>query len=206
MRLDNYTYYGDYKIDSSRGVICSLFHFIEVWNDGYLVDEHIICDDGIAFESAYWETEELDDRTFGTRISQQEYERWVNRIEGERAKIKELMYQQGVPLTRKVEIGDYILISEEESEMEGDRLRKEEAYTLINVEDIHEEGIIGSGITINKHDTSLWLDSMFDKEDYDFERGLFIFKETFEKAKVIIESLSSELLAEMQKRLRIKRK
>ncbi len=54
MRLENDSYYIDYKVESSKDEYASIRHYIFVWDDGYLLDTYGFQKNWINFEAASW--------------------------------------------------------------------------------------------------------------------------------------------------------
>lgn len=115
MRIEDDSCYIKYYVHSD-GEIVGIIHLKQIWEDdkeiweeGYLSDIYIIDPEYISFEKTgrYGYVPTL--KEVGTYVIKKQYVRWVEQIENAIETAAKMLRQAATPITRNIEVGDYIL-------------------------------------------------------------------------------------------------
>jgi len=90
MRLDKDSYYIYYRTDRDEE-IAHMSHYIDVWDNGFSVDDYNIACNYIDYEDADWNGISPDDSRAGKRILKRYFDRWVKRINDCKKEIEQMV-------------------------------------------------------------------------------------------------------------------
>ena len=211
MRIDDDSYYIKYhnEHDEERALMA---RYIEVWDNGYSVDDYTIHSNYVGFEDAIWNGIDPDDVNAGKRILKRVFDRWVKKINDSKKEIEQLVKKKSTPNegewsvgccyyypTKEIIIAEYLEEFDEDiTEEEGN----EPDVCLFEITDIQPgKSPQGRVILVNKYTMSYDTEIEGIKEyDVDrIEKSRCISKEIFDNVASLITSVSSEILEEIKK-------
>ena len=189
-----------------------LTHYIEVWDNGYTIDDYTIDPNYIEFEDASHHGIDPDEVDAGKRILKRNFDRWVKRINNCKKEIEQLVKKDSTPNVGECSVGccyyyptKEIIIAEYLEEFDEDmteELGPEPDFCLFEVTDT-QSGTLPKGrrIIVDKYTMSYDTEKEEIREDYveGMAKSRCISKEIFDYAASLITSVSSGILEEIKK-------
>ena len=110
MRIEDDSCYIKYYVHSD-GEFVGIIYYKEIWEEGYLSDTYIIDPEYISFEDAAHHGYVPNLKEVGTYVIKEQYVRWMEKIKQAIETAAKMLRQAAIPITRNIEVGDYILYS-----------------------------------------------------------------------------------------------
>ena len=110
MRIEDDSCYIKYYVHSD-GEFVGIIYYKEIWEEGYLSDTYIIDPEYISFEDAAHHGYVPNLKEVGTYVIKEQYVRWMEKIKQAKETAAKMLRQAAIPITRNIEVGDYILYS-----------------------------------------------------------------------------------------------
>lgn len=218
MRIDDNSYYIKYYIDPDGKEFAFLTHYIDVYDNGYDVDDY-------SFDPHYFEYEDAghhginpDDSYAGTRILKRYYDRWVKRTVECKSEIERMAYTASTPYGKEWAVGDYLLfpmkevfaqIDAKEAEKYPDDYVEEEIkytgpeLTLIQVTKNDSQNPEGFIILVGKYGADYDEEPRSIKYYLDYiDQSRLIPKEVYDKSTALICKTSTEIMAEIKRKVK----
>lgn len=127
-----------------------LTHYIEVWENGYTVDDYIIYNEDIYYENAGHHGVDPDEKYAGTYIMKKQYLRWTRQIEQAKETAVKMLQQTASPINRNLEVGDFIFYTWIDDE-EDEEFRYDNAYYGMRIVEIKDDCLFVQNILIGEH-------------------------------------------------------
>lgn len=202
MKIEADSYYIEFYIFNEEEH-ASFFHYGEVWDDGFTVDNYIVCDCDVYFEDAAWNGTSPTIKN-EKKILASQYNRWVKNIEEAKVLIVNMGKNASTSFVSEFKEGDclYCYIPPYDIEDEDDH----EWHSLVEVVAINTNSIKAREVAITQNNFSYSkkiVDITFD-EDYWFEVALKtenvfpIERNVFYQAVDIIQQLTNEIISEVK--------
>jgi len=214
MRIDDNSYYIKYVAYADGHEIAFLTHFINVWDDGYSVDEYTFYNDSFSFEDADYCGFNSDDHLAGTRILKRYYDRWVKKVDDCKLEIERMANKYSTPYGKKWSDLYFpmkeIYAEEDAKEAEeypDENIEEVNKYTgpelcLILVTNADSENPEGLELRVNKYSTD--YDDEPSPIDYylDYiDKSRLVPKEIYNKTKELICREATEIMTEIKKKV-----
>lgn len=149
MNIENDTCYIKHYANSKKE-FASLTHYLEVWDNAYLVDCYFVGNEDIYNEGACHSGVDPDDKYAGTYIMKKQYLRWTKHIQQAKETAVKMMRKVATPVNRNLRVGDNILYIWVDYE-EDKEYRQDDEYIGMRIVDINDNSIYVQNIYIGKH-------------------------------------------------------
>lgn len=211
MRIDNDSYYIKCWIVHDEEWV-SMRHYIDVWDDGFSVDDYSVEPGYIDFEGAEHFGANPDDSRAGKRILKRYFDRWVKRINDCKSEIEHRVKSDSTPKigecsvgdcfyypSKEIRIAEYLKEFDEDiSEEEGD----EPDFCLFRIVE-KEQGVAPKGtvIIVSKYtiDCGTKVEAINEEYVENIEAARCIPQETYDYAAILINKVSTEIMEEIKK-------
>ena len=207
MMIDDNSYYIRYKPGGKCGESATFTHYIEVWDNGFAIEEYGIGRDFIDWEDAEWEIDpnKID---IGKRILKRYYDRWEKRIVECDKTLEQMVKKCASPYNGKLAVGDclYIPLKEihiaeyldEFDEDISDEFGDSPYFCLVHVTSV-DPVPQGDVICVDEYETEN-KNELFKEYVLDYiGKSMSIPKDVFDHAANLITKVTTEILAEIKK-------
>ena len=191
MKIENDSYYIRYEADNCEDEYASITHFIDVWDNGYRLDTYGFCPNRMNFEAACWNGVTPDDKDEGKRIDKQLYCKWEKMVIDCKNNIIEKADKSSSKLG-EVHVGDYLYFTRKDKPL----------YWLLHITGINESSIKGATIYFDRYDIINHPEPEHIEQYGIIDQSRLITKEVFDYASELILKTTTEIMAEIKKRIR----
>ena len=105
MRIEEDSCYIKHYVHSNEDLV-GIIIFKEICEEGYRADTYIIDPEYISFENVGYVTIQEE---VGTYVKKEQFVRWIEKIKQAIETAAKMLRQAATPITRNIEVGDYIL-------------------------------------------------------------------------------------------------
>ena len=207
MKIDDDSYYIRYKSDEKFGESAAFTHYIEVWDNGFAIEQYLIEKDDIDWEDAEWTGIDPDKIDIGKRILRRYYDRWEKRIVECDKTIEQLVKKSASPYNGNLAVGDCLYIPlkeihiatylEEFDEDVSDEFGDSPYYCLVKVTSV-EPVPQGNVIFVDEYWTMNKNEPFKEYVMNNVGKSLSIPHEVFDRAANLITKVTTEILAEIK--------
>lgn len=202
MRIEDDSCYIKYYVHSD-GEFVGIIYYKEIWEEGYLSDTYIIDPEYISFEDAAHHGYVPNLKEVGTYVIKEQYVRWMEKIKQAIETAAKMLRQAAIPITRNIEVGDYILYSWNcDEDIEG---HCNDDFVGMRVVEIKKNRLYVQSIYVNSYcfDSADDLDWTDESLEYIQSRSCFITAEAFMATHDYIRNFCRFMLVETKSHAKI---
>jgi hypothetical protein len=175
MRIEEDSCYIKHYVHSNEDLV-GIILFKEICEDGYRADTYIIDPEYISFENVGYVTIQEE---VGTYVKKEQFVRWIEKIKQAKETAAKMLRQAAIPITRNIEVGDYILYPwNRDEDSEG---HHNDYFVGMRVVEINNNCLYVQSIYVNSYcfDSADDLDWTYESLEYIQSRSCLITAEAF---------------------------